>query len=91
MAVPEDVMIGMYARTVGLRSLDFSLPGEPFGNHHRGLAYSPRELVRRGHSLIHSTKGDIDYSEWHIRRYFRARRRSSLPSTGARDAAAAAK
>jgi hypothetical protein len=75
LAVPEDVMMGMYARTVGLRSLDFSLPGEPFGNHHRGLAFSPRELVRRGYSLIHSTKGDVDYSEWHIRRYFRARRR----------------
>lgn len=77
LAVPEDVMIGMYARTVGLRSLDFSLPGQPFGNHFRGLAYSPREMVRRGHSLIHSTKGDVEHSEWHIRRYFRALRRAS--------------
>jgi hypothetical protein len=73
--VPEDVMMGMYARTVGLRSMDFSLPGEPFGNHHRGLAFSPRELVRRGYSLIHSTKRDAYYSEASIRAYFRARRR----------------
>src|SRR5258708_5421415 len=81
LAVPEDVMIGMYARTVGLRSEDFSLPGEPFGNHHRGLAYSPPEIVRRGYSLIHSTKGDVDYSEWHIRRYFRALRRRAMASS----------
>jgi len=83
MAVPEDVMMGMYARTAGLRSLDFSLPGEPFGNHFRGLAYSPRELVRRGHSLIHSTKGDVEHSEWHIRRYFRARRRRGASAESA--------
>lgn len=78
MAVPEDVMIGMYARTVGLRCLDFSERGQPFGNHHRGLAYSPRELVRRGHALIHSTKGDEEYSESAIRRYFRTRRRNRV-------------
>lgn len=83
MAVPEDVMMGMYVRTVGLRSLDFSLPGQPFGNHFRGLAYSPRELARRGHSLIHSTKGDLEYSEWHIRRYFRARRRKGVSAASA--------
>jgi hypothetical protein len=77
LAVPEDVMIGMYTRTVGLRSVDFSLPGQPFGNHHRGLAYSPVELVRRGHALIHSTKGDVEHSERDIRHYFRARRRKS--------------
>jgi hypothetical protein len=77
MAVPEDVMIGMYTRTVGLRSVDFSLPGQPFGNHHRGLAYSPPELVRRGHALIHSTKGDVEHSERYIRHYFRTRRRQS--------------
>jgi hypothetical protein len=82
LAVPEDVMMGMYARTVGLRSMDFSLPGEPFGNHHRGLAYSPRELVRLGHSLIHSTKRDSDYPESEIRRYFRARRRRGVSAKG---------
>jgi hypothetical protein len=82
LAVPEDVMMGMYARTVGLRSLDFSLPGEPFGNHHRGLAYSPREMVRLGYSLIHSTKGDVDYSESQIRGYFRARRARVVSAAG---------
>jgi hypothetical protein len=75
LAVPEDVMVGMYARTVGLRSMDFSLPGQLFGNHYSGLAYSPRELVRRGHSIIHSVKCDRIFSEESIRRYFRRRRR----------------
>lgn len=74
LAVPEDVMMGMYCRTVGLRSVDFSLPGQPFGNHYRGLPYTPRELVRRGYSIIHSVKSDPLFSERFIRRYFRSRR-----------------
>jgi hypothetical protein len=72
--VPEDVMMGMYTRAVGLRSTDFSLPGQPFGNSYRGLAYSPRELVRRGYSIIHSVKSDPMFSERFIRGYFRRRR-----------------
>jgi hypothetical protein len=74
LAVPEDVMIGMYARTVGQRSTDCSLAGELFGNHFSGLAYSPQELVRRGHSIIHSVKRDANFSEEFIRLYFRKRR-----------------
>ncbi|MGC9949066.1 MAG: hypothetical protein ABSF64_22080 [Bryobacteraceae bacterium] len=76
LAVPEDVMMGMYARTVGLRSVDCSLPGQPFGNHFGGLAYRPGELVERGYALIHSVKRDLEHSESEIRRYFRARRRA---------------
>jgi hypothetical protein len=74
LAVPEDVMIGMYTRAVGLRSMDCSLSGQLFGNHFSGLAYSPQELVRRGHSIIHSVKRDPNFSEGLIRRYFRKRR-----------------
>jgi hypothetical protein len=76
LAVPEDVMMGMYARTVGFRSVDCSLPGQPFGNHLSGLAYSPGDLVKRGCSLIHSVKSDPEYSESDIRRYFRERRQA---------------
>jgi hypothetical protein len=76
LSVPEDVMMGMYARTVGLRSVDCSLPGQPFGNHFSGLAYSPGELVERGHAIVHSVKGDLEYPESDIRRYFRMRRRA---------------
>ena len=87
LAVPEDVMIGVYARAVGLRSLDCSAPGEPFGNHHRGLAYSPRRLVTRGHALIHSVKGDRRYSETEIRRYFQLRRREARQTPALKTAA----
>jgi hypothetical protein len=76
LAVPEDVMLGMYARTVALRSIDASLPGQPFANHWGGLPYTPAELVKRGSCLIHSVKGDPRYSEAEIRSYFRALRLS---------------
>ncbi len=75
LAVPEDVMMGMLTRTMGLECTDFSLAGQPFGSNYRGLAYSPREMLRRGHSLIHSVKSDPCYSEMLLRRFFRIRRR----------------
>lgn len=75
LAVPEDVMMGMLTRTVGLECTDFSLAGQPFGSNYRGLAYSPHEMLRRGHSLIHSVKSDPCYGEMPLRRFFRSRRR----------------
>jgi hypothetical protein len=77
--VPEDVMMGMYTRAVGLRSMDFSMPGQPFANHYRGLPYAPRELVRRGHAIIHSVKRDAEFPENEIRRFFRDRRQWHRP------------
>ena len=74
MAVPEDVMMGMFTRTVGLECSDFSRPGEPFGSNWRGLAYSPREMLRRRYALIHSVKSDPRYSERALRRFFRIQR-----------------
>jgi hypothetical protein len=70
LAVPEDVMMGMFIRTAGLQCTDFSLPGEPFGSNYRGLAWDPREMLRRGHALIHSVKGHPQYSERELRRFF---------------------
>lgn len=74
LAVPEDVMMGMFTRTVGLQSSDFSMPGEPFGSNWRGLAYSPEEMLRRGHALIHSVKSDPQYSESELRHFFKSQR-----------------
>jgi hypothetical protein len=74
LAVAEDVMMGMFTRTVGLESTDLSLPGQPFGSNYRGLAYSPREMLRRKYALIHSVKTDPGYSERALRRFFRAHR-----------------
>lgn len=69
-AVPEDVMMGMFTRTAGLECTDFSSQGEPFGSNYHGLAYSPRETLRRGHALIHSVKSDPQHSERALRRFF---------------------
>jgi hypothetical protein len=74
LAVAEDVMMGMFTRTVGLQCTDFSLPGEPFGSNYRGLAYAPRLMLRRKHTLIHSVKTDSEYSERALRRFFKAQR-----------------
>jgi hypothetical protein len=74
LAVPEDVMMGMLTRTAGLESRDFSSHGEPFGSNWQGIAYSPVEMLRRGHALIHSVKSDPQYSERALRRFFRIHR-----------------
>ncbi|HEY6343886.1 MAG TPA: hypothetical protein VIY49_20515 [Bryobacteraceae bacterium] len=74
LAVPEDVMMGMLVRAAGLESSDFSRRGEPFGSNWSGLAYAPWGMLRRGHTLIHSLKGDSDYTEWRLRRFFRTHR-----------------
>jgi hypothetical protein len=73
-AVPEDVMMGMFTRTAGLECTDFSLPGEPFGSNYGGLAYDPRDMLRRRHALIHSVKGHPQYSERALRRFFTSQR-----------------
>ncbi|HVV47056.1 MAG TPA: hypothetical protein VHC72_17710, partial [Bryobacteraceae bacterium] len=74
LAVPEDVMMGMFTRTAGFESRDFSGRGEPFGSNWRGLAWPPREILRRGHALIHSVKSDPVYPEQALRRFFRSQR-----------------
>jgi len=71
---PEDFMIGMYARAVGMEVSDLSSTGEPFAVTWRGLAFSPRILSALGYSIIHSVKNDANYSESEIRRFFSERR-----------------
>jgi hypothetical protein len=77
LAVPEDVMIGMLTRAAGLECRDFSQSGESFGSNYRGLAYSPAEMISRGHALIHSVKSDPLYSEPFLRQFFRSLRETS--------------
>ena len=80
--VPEDVMMGMLTRTAGLECRDFSARGEPFASNYRGLAYGPRETLRRKHVLIHSVKTDPRFSERVLRRFFRAQRYQPRPIQG---------
>jgi hypothetical protein len=67
---PDDYVLAMYARAVGLRLYDYSAPGEPFGVQASGLAFSPAELAARGHGIIHSVKNDARYTEREIRDYY---------------------
>jgi hypothetical protein len=74
---PEDVMIGMYTKAVGLRHMNFVAPSEVFGVRYKGLPDVPEKLIERGYSVIHSVKNDPRMSEETIREFFRKRRGSS--------------
>lgn len=74
----EDVMMGMYARAVGLHLKDFNDTNQVFGIQHTGLPDTPERLLDRGYSLIHSIKNDSSFSEEQIRDFYRNCR--SLPS-----------
>lgn len=73
---PDDYVLAMYARAVGLRLYDYSGLGEPFGVQAKGLAYPPHEFVARGHAIVHSVKNDTRYSETDIREYFTQQRQA---------------
>ena len=70
----EDVMMGMYARAVGLRLHDASGAGGVFAVQHRGLPYTPDQILRDGYGIVHSLKHDA-VPEDDLRRLFRSRRR----------------
>lgn len=74
---PEDVMIGMYTSSVGMKLANFVGGGEPFGVRHEGLPCSPQECVQRGYSIIHAVKNDKRFSERQIRTFFAKHRRGS--------------
>jgi hypothetical protein len=72
----EDVMMGVYCAAAGLQMLDRSDVGQVFGIQARQLAYSPKELLDRGHSIVHSVKNDDRYPEFEVRNFFRRLRHS---------------
>lgn len=71
---PEDVMVGLYTKASGFDLANFVADGEVFGVRHKGLAYPPEELLRRGYAVIHAVKNDPTHAEPDIRAFFRARR-----------------
>jgi hypothetical protein len=71
---PEDVMVGIYTRAVGLACANFVGPNEVFGVRHRGLADTPERLLERGFSVIHAVKNDPNFPEDQIRQFFREKR-----------------
>ena len=58
LSIGEDVMMGMFAYSVGMQIRDMSLDNEPFGCHWKGLPYPLDVLKDRKHSILHSLKSD---------------------------------
>ncbi len=76
--VTEDVMLGLYARAVGLKLYGLTKDGEPFGIQYQGLADTPQRLLDRGYAIIHSVKADQRFTEDEIRAFFRDHRKNTV-------------
>jgi hypothetical protein len=74
---PDDVMLGVQARAVGLSLHGMTEPGDPFGLAQRRLPGPPEWLVEQGHSIIHAVKDEADVDEAAVRAWFRERRPSA--------------
>ena len=75
----EDHIFGLCLFSLGYRLGEFGdrYDDLPMGVHWNGLPASPSELMERGKSMIHSTKGFESMDEESIRREFRSARRPS--------------
>ena len=82
--IADDVMLGMYARAVGMRLADMGR-GDVFGVRWKGLADQPHRLAERGFAIIHSVASDSEYSEQDVRQFFQ-RQREALRAAHARAA-----
>lgn len=78
--LPEDVMLGMHTRAVGLGFANAVAPGEVFGIRYRGLPFGLDEIIARNYAVIHAVKNDEHLDEQTVRRFF-AERRSPVPSS----------
>jgi hypothetical protein len=75
--LPEDVMLGMHARAVGMGFENAVAPGALFGIRYRGLPFTLEELVAKDYAVIHAVKNDDRFDEATVRRFFQARRASA--------------
>jgi hypothetical protein len=73
----EDHIFGLCLLSVGYQLGEFGNRNDelPMGVHWKGLPASPKELIERGKSVIHSTKSFESMDEEAIRREFRSARR----------------
>jgi hypothetical protein len=73
--IPDDVMLGVQTRAVGLALAGMTGEGEPFGVAQLRLPGPPEWLVAQGYSLIHPVKDRFgDEGEREVRELFRRRR-----------------
>ena len=66
----EDAIFAILTYGAGFTLADFATDGKPLGVKWKGLPFSPEELVRRGKSLIHSTRFWEGMNECEIRGFF---------------------
>ena len=72
--LPEDVMMGLHARALGMTLANSVAPGEIFGVRYLGLPDPPERLAANGYAVIHAVKNDPTFAENAIRDFFRQRR-----------------
>ena len=70
----EDVVVSLYMRAAGWQLLGQTAPGQLFGVQHKGIPFSPEEMLAKGYALTHAVKNDERYSEADIRAFFKAKR-----------------
>jgi hypothetical protein len=74
--LPEDVVVALHARALGMTLGNHVGPGETFGVRYVGLPMPPEQLVANGYAVIHAVKNDPSISEDAIRAFFCDRRRA---------------
>jgi hypothetical protein len=78
--LPEDVMIGIHVRAVGMAFANHVGEGEVFGVRYLGLPDSPQNLLAKRYAVIHAVKNDPNHDEATIRAFFKAdRERAARP------------
>ncbi len=79
--LPEDVMIGIHVRAVGLNFANNVNEGDVFGVRYLGLPDSPENLLAKRYAVIHAVKNDERFDEATVRAFFKAdRERNSVPT-----------
>jgi hypothetical protein len=69
--LPEDVIMSLQVKALGLHLLGMSDPGEPFAVRHVGLPGEPADLVAAGYGIAHSLKDHGAWTEDALRAEFR--------------------
>lgn len=78
--LPEDVMIGIHVRAVGLEFANSVNEGDVFGVRYLGLPDSPENLLAKRYAVIHAVKNDERFDEASVRAFFKAdRERRAAP------------
>jgi hypothetical protein len=89
MRLGEDLLTSVCMQAAGCELANLSGEGEPFAVQQFGLPYPPEQLIRRGHSIVHSIKNSPHLSEADLRTWFGNRRRGSQPRQATRPALSA--